>query len=1232
MRLLIDLQGGQATNARRGIGRYSIALADAIARNRGDHDVHVLLNDRFVEQTIELRRHFADMLPASAVHTFHPLSGGEGRASHGQWRARANEALRDMVIASVEPDVVVVPSLFEGFVDAATSGVPTEATRWSTAVVVHDLIPLLHPDIYLGDPTMAAWYAQRIEHLRRADLLLANSEASRIDTITHLGRAGESIVNISGAIDPAYRNASTQSPADTAAVATRHGLHRPYVMYTGGIDPRKNVDGLIAAYAALPRQLRTQHQLAIVCSVDDASRELLLRQASDLGLGEDDVVLTGFVSDDDLRGLYHASLAFVFPSWYEGFGLPVLEAMASGRAAIASNCSSIPELIGRADAMFDPHDPASITGAIERVLTDHEFRADLERSGLERSKLFSWDNSARRALAAIEQLPPRQVPAAARPRLAYVSPLPPTPSGISDYSAELVPELTRHYDIELIVADEASLAVDHGRPTRTVAWFREHHDEFDRVLYHFGNSEFHQHMFDLIEQFPGVVVLHDFYLSGLIAYLEATGAARGAWHRALYESHGYAALRQLADEDGWSTTMWSYPTNRHVIQNADGVIVHSEHSRRLAEQWLGTGAGDDWALVPLLRTPFDSSPQARAAARAALGFGDDDFVVCSFGMTGSTKLSHRLLGAFRASSLAHAPNARLLFVGENIGGPYGREFAAGLRSLGDEARFRCTGRLDAAQFRTHLLACDLAVQLRTMSRGETSAAVLDCMNAGAPLIVNANGSTADLPAGVAHMLPDEFSDAELVEALETFRAAPERRRSLAGAAHQWLHDVHQPPWCADRYHEAIERFAARASSPSAIQRTLGVIATDAPNQHDVHELAEATARTFRPSPTERQLLVDVSELVQRDAQTGIQRVTKNVLHALLLQPPAGMRVEPVYASLEHGYRYAREFTAGLLASPPTWMQDGPIEFGPGDVFLGLDLQPWVVPHHAQSFRELRAAGVQVHFVVYDLLPMVVPQTFHPGAADQHSNWLAVVAENDGACCISAATAADLHDWLAQHSPDRRPQVGTFRLGANLPDATRSTGYHDDAVAVLAALARRPTFTMVGTIEPRKAHEQVLDGFEQLWRDGVDVNLAIVGKQGWMVEQLVDRLLTHPELGRRLQWVKGASDEYLESVYTFTDCLVAASLAEGYGLPLVEAALRRIPVLARDIPVFREVAGEHAQYFTGEGPEVIAAAVTDWLRRREQRTTVRSSGIPALSWRQCADELLALLPLCDAPSR
>ena len=150
--------------------------------------------------------------------------------------------------------------------------------------------------------------------------------------------------------------------------------------------------------------------------------------------------------------------------------------------------------------------------------------------------------------------------------------------------------------------------------------------------------------------------------------------------------------------------------------------------------------------------------------------------------------------------------------------------------------------------------------------------------------------------------------------------------------------------------------------------------------------------------------------------------------------------------------------------------------------------------------------------------------------------------------------------------------------------------------------------MVGTIEPRKGHAHVLDAFDQLWSRGLDVNLVIVGAEGWrhlrpnmrrVIPQIIARLRSHPEWGRRLFWVSRASDEYLEKIYATSSCLIAAAEGEGFGLPLIEAARHGLPIIARDIPVFREVAGEHAFYFAGKDSDVLAEAIKQWLVLHER---------------------------------
>jgi glycosyltransferase involved in cell wall biosynthesis len=373
-----------------------------------------------------------------------------------------------------------------------------------------------------------------------------------------------------------------------------------------------------------------------------------------------------------------------------------------------------------------------------------------------------------------------------------------------------------------------------------------------------------------------------------------------------------------------------------------------------------------------------------------------------------------------------------------------------------------------------------------------------------------------------------------------------------------------------------------------------------------------------------QLLVDTSELVQRDARTGIQRVVRSVLKEWLLNPPDGYRVEPVYATVEQGYRYAQGFKSRFLRESEDDHPDELIEYAPGDVFFGLDLNHHVPRVHRAFLHGMYAHGVDVRFMVYDLLPIQFPEFWEP----QHSvhlvvaEWLSAVTSLGGAICISKAVADELVAWVEQNGENRqRPlAIDWFHLGADVDHSHPTHGLPPDANATLGQCRARPTFLTVGTLEPRKAHAQVLDAFDQIWQSGIDVNLVIVGKQGWMVEALVERLLDHPERNRRLFWLEGISDEYLEKVYSASTCLIAASYGEGFGLPLIEAAQHNLPIIARDIPVFREVAREHAHYFHASTASELAQSISEWLKLYQQGTHPKSNALPWLTWKQSAAEL------------
>ena len=828
MRILIDLQGAQSASRHRGIGRYTLALAEAMARNSAGHEVLLLLNGMLAETIRPIRDAFAAWVPAHHIHVWQALAPVNANEPANATRRAIATLIREEAIRHIKPDVVHITSLFDGFGDNAVHSVYQRASC-PVAVTFYDAIPLIQAATYLdNDPVYRRHYLACVEQARQADLLLAISESARQEAITHFQAGPGSVVNMSSAVDACFQPRK-YTAEQMQAVQGRLRIHKPFVMYSGATDERKNHRGLITAFAQLPAALREQHQLVLAGGLPEEHKAQLLAHARDCKLTPNDVIITGRISDDDMVQLYNLCALYVFASWHEGFGLPALEAMACGAATIGANTTSVPEVIGWERALFDPHSPADIAQKMAAALTDSGFHHALQVHALTQAARFSWDKTAQSAIAALEAL--------------------------------------------------------------------------------------------------------------------VTGA----------------------------------PT----------------------------------------------------------------------------------------SSTTPRP--------------------------------------------------ELLTEVAQLAR--------------------------------------ENSDLDLLA------------------------------------------------------------------------LSQAMARNSKPAKP--QLLVDVSELIQYDAKTGIQRVVRSILHEWLANPPSQFEVRAVYATAQSlGYRYADRFTQRFTQSfsGPAQMEianlDAPIDYAQGDVFLALDMQPQVQVFQEPYYQRLRDQGVSVRFVLYDLLPITLPQYFPEGASSNHARWLGVAAKTDGLVCISNAVAQEFEQWRQQHWPDSKPQVDWFHMGADIANAAPSQGLPPEAASTLSQLAKQPTFLMVGTLEPRKGHAQVLDAAEGLWQAQPNFNLVLVGKQGWSVDALAQRLRKHPQLGQRLFWLVGISDEFLGQVYAQANCLVAASFGEGFGLPLIEAAQCQMPIIARDIPVFREVAGDSALYFDASADNGLQRTMGTWLDLHSQGRAPPSNNMYWQNWKASAGQLMS----------
>jgi glycosyltransferase involved in cell wall biosynthesis len=398
VKLLFDLQALQNESRDRGIGRYVRSLFDAMAK-RTDVELYALLNGAMSDTLGAAERHIASRIGSDRILVFPGIGETKLEVSDNLNRWRLSQAAYEAFVAEAGPDVLLTGSVVEGFIDGTSLSLKSPNAPYFKATILYDLIPLMDVDKYLSWDKARDWYFDRIGHVEAADIVLAISESSRGECLQFLDFKPQQAVAISTAIDGTVFNTTG---AATRQLLEKMGITKPFVMHTSAIEPRKNFQGLVRAFAALPSKVRNNHQLVLVGNANPAARAELLDLAAQLGLDSGSIAMPGFVPDPDLAQLYRSCRLFVFPSFHEGFGLPALEAMACGCPTIGSNTTSIPEVIGDPAYTFDPTETAAITKAMQHLLTDDQAWRKAKAHAVKQASKFSWDGVADSAVAALK--------------------------------------------------------------------------------------------------------------------------------------------------------------------------------------------------------------------------------------------------------------------------------------------------------------------------------------------------------------------------------------------------------------------------------------------------------------------------------------------------------------------------------------------------------------------------------------------------------------------------------------------------------------------------------------------------------------------------------------------------------------------------------------------------------------------------------------------------------------
>ncbi len=833
MRIVIDMQGAQTHSRFRGIGRYSLSLSLAIAKNIGDNELFLLFSAQFPDTIETIKDAFYGLVPAENIIVWFAQSPLKQSSLKNEKRQLIAQVIREEVLNSLNPDIVLLTSLFEGFGDDAATSIKKINNNFQTAVILYDLIPYIYKKEYLSHEIVKKYYLSKIEYLKKADILFSISESSKQEVVKYLDFDEDKVTNISSAVSDNFRP-KILSVHQKQRLYFRYNINKKFLMYApGGFDYRKNVDTLLEAYAALPTHIREEYQLLIASKINEDKAKHIREVASSLEIKEDELILAGYIPDDDLIDLYNLTELFVFPSLHEGFGLPVLEAMNCGAAVIGSNTSSIPEVIAREESLFDPRSSTELSHLIVKILESTDLLKELKQHSLKQVANFSWEKSAKILLEVLY-------------------------SKIK--SKEKIPNQT----------------------TQNLEVFK-----------------------NIIED------------------------------------------KKLLNEE--------VVTLSHYIS---------------------------------LNNPKENKPT---------------------------------------------------------------------------------------------------------------------------------------------------------------------------------------------------------------------------------------------------IYIDITVLNKQDYGTGIQRVVRSVINELFKSPVEGYDLVLVHFVLQNKiYRCmtASKYQAKLTDKPST-KKDEVINPTKGDIFFGLDLVSDVIYANKQGlFKRYKSQGVKIKFVIYDILPILHPEWWPEKGSAQHTQWLLSIAEvADELISISQAVSQEVQEYLKFINFKKAKDIkfSWFHLGADIASSLPSKGMPQDGDALLSKLSSTPTFLMVGTLEPRKGHLQVLQAFDILWNENYEINLAIVGKSGWLVEETIAYINANPYKNIKLFWFESISDEFLEKLYLSSSALIAASQAEGFGLPLIEAAKNALPIIARDIPVFKEVAEQHAYYFPNAlSPHELSQSVKEWLQLFHTSSHPQTNLMPYLNWLESTQLLKKLI--------
>lgn len=788
MNILVDGQTLETPEVNRGIGVYFKNVLNNMVKQSYEHNWYITISNKTAVRNLD--SWVSNRITVITSESFTPCSDFHKTDSYTRELQKAvNQYSIDVVWL---PNPMMVNVLF-----------PNATFRCPVFATMYDLIPKVMP-IKEWSSEIKEEYNRRLQYIKNEEIrLLCISESTKKDFIKNVGEVPYMEVTFLGADSKLFYN-----PREKSGLSST-----PNIVFTGGFDYRKNLYGAMEILKRAKEKYKNSVLdnliLYLICSCDEITKARFIEWLKEMNL-ENSVYLTGYVSDAQLANYYANADVFFFPSLYEGFGLPILEAMLGGAYILSADNSSLPEICGDYALLGNVGDIDEMADLLYEALENAQketLNDKLERQNY--AYRFSWEETAKKTLEAFEVFSYPDLKNIEKKKIALITPWPNQRSGIANYVYSLLPHLSKYYIIDIYVDFSSEKGCDlienpYGLVFE-ISHLDEKHGDYSEIIYHIGNnSTYHTNIYEYMLKYPGIAEIHDYVLQPFFYYSYMPKGEKGKFLQALEAGYGLAGREYFekidkrvirSDND---IDIEKFPMSHTIWANAKATIYHNHWSKDKMK------SSERVYVIPLASFDKKEIPKERKSLireeyKQRYDIKDEIIVGC-FGFANENKRPDKVLHAV-AALIKEGYKIKLIYFGENNMNL--------LTDLIDQYHLNqnvvITGYLNSEQYEVGLEMSDIVVNLRYPSMGEASATLCEAFQYGKPVLVSQINQYTEYPDEVCWKVPIGKYEISIIKEMIAYLIDHEEvRRALGNNAKSYAENALSCDKIARKYYNIIE--------------------------------------------------------------------------------------------------------------------------------------------------------------------------------------------------------------------------------------------------------------------------------------------------------------------------------------------------------------------------------------------------------------------------------------------